>query len=474
MKEIFKWFTLPEDNISLVQTAWFVDNFELTDFIGVDQLLYAFLKYCAELDIVAYRHYLEAFLQTEGKNIIKEYGIRLVTMENFSYDEPASFEEAVRVIFQATMSAYDAYCSIDLVGHTFKVDMRMFMATQKTDRVQQCMAESFPKLSNGDDVDDLIVDMQDKLDNIQTKFNVERLQDLDFMSGGVELSKGVQQQRLLLTTGIPCIDGDIGGLYSKTVWSFTGSPGSGKTRFAIANIVYRAMVISKIDVLMDELELSEAEVRNMLIAHHIIHLYGGKIKIADADMNKGNLTAEQQRYYEAARIDLFESGKYGKLVIRTGDLVVETLEKTMYSYLRHNRNTQLWVIDYAGLAKSEPQKKFAKRLEEFEVIGELYKNAKKIAKVADIGVFIINQFNEKGGQASYMGKRILAGHVQGGQIIQRHADYDLALCMTEEQELARMRSLSTVKKRAAVGFQNKLLSVDLSVSMFRQVKQNIT
>ena len=129
---------------------------------------------------------------------------------------------------------------------------------------------------------------------------------------------------------------------------------------------------------------------------------------------------------------------------------------------------------YAGLAKSEPQKKFAKRLEEFEVIGELYKNAKEIAKVADIGVFIINQFNEKGVQASYMGKRILAGHVQGGQIIQRHADYDLALCMTEEQELARMRSLSTVKKRAAVGFQNKLLSVDLSVSMFRQVKQNIT
>ena len=95
MKEIFKWFTLPSDNISLVQMTWFVNNFEISDFIGVDKLLFAFLEYCSELDIPAYKQYLEAFLKTEGKKVIKKNTIKLDTMENFSYDEPASFEEAV-------------------------------------------------------------------------------------------------------------------------------------------------------------------------------------------------------------------------------------------------------------------------------------------------------------------------------------------------------------------------------------------
>lgn len=123
-------------------------------------------------------------------------------------------------------------------------------------------------------------------------------------------------------------------------------------------IVYRALVVFKLDVVMHELELSEEEIRNILIAHHIVFLYKGQVKIADKDMTNNRLTPEQRRYYEAAKIDLFESGKYGKFTLITDALVVETMEKDMYSFLKHNRNCQLWVIDYAGLAKSRPITKY--------------------------------------------------------------------------------------------------------------------
>lgn len=277
--------------------------------------------------------------------------------------------------------------------------------------------------------------------------------------------------RRLFTTGIPCIDEDMGGMYSKQVWSFTGSPGSGKTRFACAHAIYRAMVVSKLDVVMHELELSEMEIKNILIAHHIVYLYKGQVKISDKVMNHGQLTKEQQRYYEAAKIDLFESGKYGRLTIFTDDLIVETMEKEMYSFLRHNRNCQLWVIDYAGIAKSVPIDRYSKRYDGYEIIVQVYTLAKSIARTADIGVFIVNQFNDKGVDAAAQGKVIEPGYTQGGHIASRHSDYDLAMTATAEQKLANMCMLSTVKERSATGFKFQPLSRDLSVSMFRQIKK---
>lgn len=471
MRKVFKWFTLSSENISLVQINWFVEQFDISEFEGIDKVLWLFLKYCADLDIPALKQYLSAFLQTDSKRLIKKHNIKLNTLENYKYDEPAMLEEASRIIASDALVTYEEYLKEDLTDRTFKVDVKSFMEERKVERLQLIMAEAFPRLSNGDDTDELMLDLQYSIEKVQNTYDVNNLNKLDFMSNQTSISHGTEKMSKLFNTGIPCIDGDIGGMFTKMVWSFTGSPGSGKTRFAMAHMAYRAAVGAKIDVLIDELELSKMEIENMLIAHHIVHLYKGKVKIADSDMNKGDLSPEQKRYYEAAKMDLFESGKYGKIVIRTDDLVVETLEKSMYSYLRHNRGTKLWIIDYAGLAKSKPVGKYDKRYDDYEIIVEVYKSAKTIAKVADIGVFILNQFNEKGNEAAYAGKRILPGHVQGGQIVSRHADYDIAMTMTEEQELASMRMLSTVKKRGAKGFRNIPVSVDPAVSLFRQNKQ---
>lgn len=475
MDKLFKWFESSEENLSIVQLSWFTSKFGIDDFEGIEKIFVLFLSYCAEFGIPAKRQYLMSFLKTEGKKYIKKYKIRLETMNNFNYDEPASLEEAYKLICSTALIQYDEYMKVDLTDRTFKVDAKTFMEEQKVNRLQKAMADAFPLLTSGGDIDEVATDLQYKIDKIKQTYDSDYLAELDFMSGKQQTSNDGGEMRFLFNTGIPCIDGDTGGMFSKQVWTLSSQPGAGKTRFAAIHFAYQAAVVYHLDVLFDELELTAMEVRNMLISYHILNLYNGNIKIPDKLINTGRLTDEQRRYVEGARIDLFETeGKYGKIIIRDEDLIVEKLKKNMYTYLRHNKDTQLWIVDYAGLVKSVPEERFARRQDEYEIISDFYKSTKDIAKKADIGVLVVNQFNEKGVQAAYAGKKIIPGHVQAGQIIQRHSDYDLAMCMTEEQEIANMRTLSTVKKRSATGFQNAPLSTDLSVSIFRQLRKEAT
>ncbi len=469
MNRLLKWFTSSSTEVSIVRIAWFCNKFEETEFEGVDKLLALFLKYCSWLGVCAERQYLETFLMTEGKKTIKKYNIRLDTMDVLNYNEPGSLEEAFRIIAQATLSKYDACMQEDLTERTFKVDMITFMTEQKSVRVQKVLANTFPRLMNGDDIDEVISEMQGETDKIVKTYNRDYLDKLDFMEGKQTKPDDLKKQRFLFKTNLPCIDADKGGMYSKQMWTLAGSPGSGKTRIAVIHWAYQA-AIKGIDVLFDELELEEMEVVNILIAYHIAVIYNGKIKIPDREMNQGELSEQQKHIYEAAKMDLFESGKYGKIVIRTENLIIESLEKDMYTYLKHNKNTQLWVIDYVGLLKSKPTEVYAKHLQKYEIITEAFEKIKDIAKTADIGVLALNQYTDEGNKAVLAGKPVLPGYMQGGQVVQRHSDYDIAMGMTEEQKIANMRTLSTVKVRAAKGFSMIPYIVDLSVSIFRQMK----
>ena len=472
MDEIFKWFTLQEEPQTVVRIFWFAKKYEPKDFEGVNRMLVAFLHYCAKLDLVASRKYLQAFLQVDGKSAVKKHKVRVDTLEGFNYDEPAAFEEAYKIIVSVTLQTYDMYCQVDLEDRAFKVDMSSFMTKEKSEAVRRLMANNFPKLSSGDDVDDVMDELQYRIGVVRDKYDIDYIDELDYYSGQTS-TKESGSFEFLFKTGIPCIDGDIGGMFTRMLWSFTGQPGAGKTRLITAHFVYRCAVVGKFDVLFDELELTKMEIDNMLIAHHIVYLYGGKIKIPDSVMNKGEMTSEQKAIYEAAKIDLFESGKYGRITVREKELVIEDMYKEVISYRKYNKNFKLWVVDYVGLVESKPKDKYAKHLEEFERIAIAYKTGKKLAKRANIGVLFVNQFNEKGVEAAEAGKTIHAGHVQGGQIIQRHSDFDWVMTMTEEEELAGIRSMSTVKKRSAKGFRNRPFSTDLAVSIFKQIKEGI-
>ena len=84
---------------------------------------------------------------------------------------------------------------------------------------------------------------------------------------------------------------------------------------ALRHWVYPTLISAKSDVLFFELELSQSEVENILIAIHITQLYKGNIKIPDTLMNKvDGMTPEQEQIYEAAKFDLLKSGNYGKFI----------------------------------------------------------------------------------------------------------------------------------------------------------------
>lgn len=471
MIRLMKWFTLEEPETQ-ARIVWFAESFEHLRFEGVDRMLLEYLSYCAKLGIVAKRKYFEAFLITEGKQVIKASDIRLDTMSPLNYDEPGSLEEAYQEISAAAMEYYDQCMEEDLADRDFKVDIKSFMSEQASTDLQTALSDSFANLSTGDATGDVVESLQQRLDEISSMYSEEKLEDLDFLVGRAYDKGDSNAGRKVSDWGIPALDTDAGGIFTKEVVTFTGPTGGGKTRFIMANAVYRALTIAKIDVLVDELELTKTQIENMLIAHHIIKMYGGKIKIPDSLMNHNNLDEQMKRFCEAARIDLFESGKYGKLFVRTKELIVETMKRERLQFFRLNRNVQMWVVDYLGLIESKPGK-YGKSKIRYEIITDGIKITKSIAKIADVAVIDINQYNTDGDAASRAGKPITPGMVEGGHIIQRHSDYDLAMTRTDEQKLASECSFQSVKVRGAAGLPVTPIKTDLSVSVFVQKKQSM-
>lgn len=470
MDKIFKWFTLPDD-LSKVYVDWFTSIFELDDFKGMDKLFYSFLSYCSFLSISAERKYLEAFLLTDGKTCIKENNVHLDTMTALNYKEPSALEEAFRIIGKAALDMHDAWCTVSLEDRTFKVDMYKYFSDKKKDAVSDMMIKHFPLLTDGTDVGEVSSSMQLELARIDELYDVSKLDELDFMLGQSHVANKKKTMRHLFNTGLSCIDEDSGGIFSKSIITFNGQPGAGKTRFASRFFIYQALVVHKLDVLYDSVEMKAVQIENVLIAIHIVNLYRGAVKIPDSLMNTGRLTAEQEQYYNSARIDLFESGKYGRLFFRDSK-PVEKMEKTTKNLIKKNRNLQLWVIDYMGRLKSVPESKYERSKQQFEVITAGYEVVRTVVDTCDIVALCLNQYNEKGIAAAEEGKKIRPGYVEGGMIVQRHSDYDLSMTVTEEQDLAGLACLSTSKKRGANGFRNVLLKADKSISNFIQINQN--
>lgn len=466
MIRVFKWLTAEGgDPKAGVYTDWFTRIFEPKDFSGINKLLMCYLKFCTKLSIVSQRSYLEAYLKVDGKADVKKYNIKTDTMASYDYREISQLEEAYRVVQGIAIATYDNYTSIDLADRNFKVDMNEFMVRMKSELISQALMDTYPHLNDGSDISEVSEELRNDLVNIDKTYDTTKIRDVDLTSNREGADKGIV---FLAKTGMPCIDGDIGGIYSTLVYTLTSQPKGGKTRFGAVHFVYPMIVEAKKDAIVYEMELTELQFKNVLIAYHITRVYGGRIKIPDSVLNKTEeMTDEQRQIYESAKIDLFESGKFGKLIFRD-ELVVEKYQDEIIGITKASGNLGIVMIDYMGLAKSVPTTKWDRRLEEFERIGEAYKITKECAKKLDFAALCINQYNDKGIEAAYAGKRMRSGYVQGGHIVTRHTDYDMHLTYTEEQELANVRSFEAPAVRGGAGFKGVLLSADLSVSIFRQ------
>lgn len=465
MERVFKWLTVEGGSEKASSyTAWFANTFEPENFDGINRMLVCYIQYCAKLSITPKREFLSAYLKVDGKRDVKKYNIKTDTMSSYDYRETSQLEEAFRVITELTTTTYDQYVQVDLTDRDFKVDMYEFMTSLKSDLIQNEMMKAYPRLMDGSDVGEVSADLRTALANLDKVYDTKKLRSVDVVND--EAEEG--ELEFLCPTGLPCVDGDLGGIYTHIMVTLTAQPGGGKTRMGCAHWIYPMLTIAKKDVLLYENELTKMQIKNMLIAYHITVLYGGRIKLPDSIMNKKKeMTPEQLQVYEAAKIDLFESGKYGNLIIKE-ECVVENYEDEARDIIRESGNLGLIVIDYMGLCRSTPLTKYDRRKEQFEIITDAYEITRRLLKEYAISALCINQYNDKGIDAAYAGRPIRSGYVQGGHIVQRHTDYDLSMTFTEEQELAKVRMLSVSKRRGTAGFSNVMFSVDLAVSIFRQ------
>ena len=463
MERIFKWFTAegcPEK--AALYARWFTRNFKPSNFYDIDRLFVCFLAYCSKLNITPSKDFLIAYLKVDGKVDVKSYDIKTESLSNYDYREASQLEEAFQIISQQADQAYDEFQATDITGHEFKVDMYEFMSSMKSDSIQNAMMRAYPKLTDGTDPADVANELKHKLSEIEDIFNTERIKDIDYGQTG-----GDMKMDFVCKTGIPAIDNDIGGIYTRLIYTLTSQPKGGKTRFALVHYVYKVLTEAKKDVVFYELELSDMQVKNILIAHHIIRVYGGRVKIPDSVMNKGEMTEEQRQIYESAKIDLFESGRYGKLIIYN-DCTIETFKDELHNTLIDNPGVKLVGIDYMGMIQSEPDNKYERRREQYQIITDAFAAVRKIINATNIAAICINQFNDDGISAAYSGKPIRSGHTQGGHAITRYTDYDMYLTFTEEQWLAKIRMLTLAAGRGSEGFGTVPLSTDLSCSIFNQ------
>ena len=466
MERVFKWLTFESNNPKAgTYTNWFAKSFEPNDFDGIDKLLMCYIKYCAKLDIVPKREFFNSYLKVDGKRDVKEYNIKTDTMSSYDYREASQLEAAYQIIKDLANSTYDTYLSVDLNGRDFKVDMYDFMSTKKSDGIQNVMMQAYPKLTDGSNIEEVSAEIRTKLSRLDETYDDKKIRKIDVAS-----NKNTQddEMRFICKTHMPCVDGDVGGVYTRLIYTVNAQPAGGKTRFVLTHFVYPTLTEGKEDVVYYSTELMSMQVKNILIAYHITKLYGGRVKIPDTLMNrKSEMSAEQLQIYESAKIDLFESGKYGNFIVED-ECVVETLYNELLDYKKLYPKLGLVVIDYMGLCKSRPESKWDKRLDAYEIITQGYEAVRDFLKSTDVAAVCINQYNEKGIDAAFAGKPIRSGHVQGGHIVQRHTDYDISITYTEEQKLANVRIFQTSKTRGTPGFSNVLVSVDLAVSIFRQ------
>ena len=469
MEKIFKWMTAYADVPDVSSNvAWFVRALNEREFRGTELVLFCFLKFCSELRVIPKRENLASYIRTDLAKDVKRYNIKLDAMTSYDYTQVSQFNEAVKILGEMAQSTFELYVSENLEGREFQTDVNEYFNSRQNEQIQDAFMEYYPKLSDGSDPVIVSDEFRSRLHGISEVYDRKKIKELGD-SQVVGMSDDEEEDfEYICDTGVPCIDGDCGGIYTHLMTTINAQPGGGKTRFTLCYYAYPVLTQAKKDVYFLETELTKSQVMNILIAHHIVQLYGGEIKIPDSIMNrKREMTEEQKQIYRAAKYDLFKSGKYGKFYFN-GKVILEELEEDLKAKIRSNPNLKLICIDYMGFIKSVPRNKFDKSKSQWEIITDAYDIVRDILMNFNVHACCINQYNDDGIAAAEAGKPIRSGMTQGGHIVFRHTDYDINITFTNEQKLAKVRMVGVGKTRGTPGFNNVLFKVDMAVSLFRQ------
>lgn len=463
MHNLFRHF-IPhnvDDEKRLSYAYWFINTFPQTEFEGEELLFYHFMDYCVRLESPLKEKYLDVFTSTELRKILIEEKIHVQGTESLMFDDPSALESAVRISTTVLKDNYKAMLTLDEDLSDFYIDMKDFMQHKHGERLTSVFSQSFDMFQTSDDSYKSSEYAKSQIAAIDTIYDLDNLRDLTDSSE--------EQSKMYKVTefGLPAIDKDSDGIWSTQLIGIEAQPGTGKTRFAL-NLLYNAAVLHKRNCIFYTLEQTKAEIEAMLLAKHIFMTFN--VVMTDEMIWKDKVPKEYQSHVAAARIDLFESKKYGKIVIKEAELFVETFIDIIKKDDHLDGPFDLIAIDYMGLLESKGEA-FHREKMLYDIIKSGFRQYKRYIRKANKAGIAISQFNKEGVEAGQNDKQITTSMAEGGQAVYRNTDYNLAISMTESMKIQQKRRITQPKVRGSAGFGSIIVDTRLGMCYFAQQEQ---
>lgn len=470
MDQIFTHFISRGDPAEAKQrlafAAWFTEEIPAQEFEGDERLFWEYLVFSTQLNApIAYK-YLQVWLDTELREVLHRTNVHVKGCESLRFEDPLSFETAYRTTRDVLSDDFNVLETMESDVDDFKIEVSSFFTKKRRERLTQALAQTYDRLNQTDNVEDASDYVSDTVDAIQDIYDITKLEDLDIRVPADDDHKVIMEK--VSDSGLPAIDTDSGGIHYSQLFGIEAQPGTGKTRFALGTYVYRALTIYHKNVLFFSLEQLEDELEAMLVAAHVFWMFN--IQITDQMILQGTVPTELQPKVDAAKYDLFHSGKYGKFVGIEADLYLETFVTRIRTLDKLKGPFDLICIDYMGLIESKPEE-FKREPTEAEIIKKSFKKFKRYLRRSRKAGIAISQFNKEGIQAGKNDKTITTDMAQGGMAVYRNTDYNIAISMTDTMRAQQKRRFSQPKVRLSAGFPSFIVDTRLGFCYFKQVVQ---
>lgn len=475
MHKIFGYFVKrPEDSKDDLKrraayATWFRESFPNTEFMGEELIFYEILSYASKFSTAITEKTVKVFLDTEMRSFVLKNKIKVSGTEELTNLEDLGQIESLilrtkDVVLGQFFGLQADLCDID----EFAAEADMFMSEKLDERSMQIMQTAYEMKSTVvmgmTGAQDSTKYLLEETSYIQTIYDKSKLEEL-----ASESTSSGRKRRFLFNTGIPAVDKDTLGMYTRFLVGIEADAGMGKTKFATGVMTYQAAVEYGKSVLYYALEQDTDEIEANLIARHV---YGLFQEIVDAKLILfDKVPKEMQKKVEAARIDLFESGKYGKIVIKgRANLYLETFINKIKMDDKLLGPFDVIIVDYMALIEQAPVhgNKYVKVLQEYEIIRQAYRRFKRYVLNEDKLGIAVNQLNATGGEKAKKGQDIGTGDAQGGKEVYRSSDYNITIVATPEMEAKGFRELVSPKKRNSAGLGRVLLKTMLAACLWRQ------
>jgi KaiC/GvpD/RAD55 family RecA-like ATPase len=462
LHEIFSYFVARDDGVDgkrLGYLSWFVAQFPASEFRNEEAVFYDFLSYCVRLSVPLKQKYFEIYMTTELKKFLVSSKVKITGTEQLSYEEPNSLETAVATTQDVMMAHYREVAGAENAIEDFPVDADKFMKERYDARTVELLGRTFDIASQTSDAGKAAEWIRERLTELADIYDDSAIEEI------TDDALSVQPMELLVDTGLPAIDKDMVALCRTQLLDISAGPGAGKTRFALGVFAHRA-ALKGLNVLYYTLEQSKAEAEAMLTARHVLHMFNDIIN--DKMIVTGSVPNELLPKVEAARLDLFESNKYGKLAIHEADLYLEDFIEKIKTQDRVNGPYDIVIIDHMSLLQSKPAK-YERTLDDYKIVAKGYRRFKRYVRKSRKGGISVNQFNREGVAAAKADKEIDATMGAGGMEAYRSTDINIVITFTETMAAQGLRKVSMPKSRSSAGFGSIMLTTRLGCCYFAQL-----